>query len=206
MIGLIDTGISNLGSVKRWIKTSMNDFIIIQNENDFKKVDLVIFPGVGSFDSVIKYLKKSGIGEHLKFYIENGGKYLGICLGFQVLFSASDEGELEGLNIFSDKINKLNLTIDVTLPHVGFNEVVFKLNEDIFTSLNLKSFYFTHSYGLLNFNESTNSVVGKTEYEGLEIITFIKQNNIVACQFHPEKSSSDGIQFLKNLIEWSKKD
>lgn len=207
MIGLIDTGISNLGSVKRWLNTTGIDFCTIVSSNDFDKVDLIIFPGVGSYGSVVKYLVQNDLKEPLKNYILSGGKFIGICLGFQILFSSSDEGIEDGLGIFKEKISTLNKNKDVILPHVGFNEISISSIHSTIFKFDSKSFYFTHSYGLIEYDDSINNyIIGKTEYQGIEIISYIESDNVIAFQFHPEKSSSLGILLLTCIIEWSKKD
>jgi len=205
MIGIIDTKISNLGSIKRWLNILNLEYCIIESDEDFIKLNLVVFPGVGSWDTVANFLKTSKLESPLRKYINDGGKYLGICLGFQILFSESDEGKLDGLAIFPEKISKINKYKNVILPHVGFNDLTFNTNPFSNDIIN-KSFYFTHSFGLLEFQNNENTVIAETEYQGVKIITFIEYKNIIACQFHPEKSSTAGISFLKKIIEWSKKD
>ena len=205
MIGIIDTKISNLGSIKRWLKILDLQYCIVESEKDFIDLSLVIFPGVGSWDSVASFLSSSKLDLPLKKYINSGGKYLGICLGFQVLFSASDEGQLPGLSIFPERISKLNKNTNVILPHVGFNDIKFN-NNPFCNDIMYKSFYFTHSFGLLDCPNNKNFVTGETEYQGVNIFSYLEFKNIIACQFHPEKSSTSGVVFLKKIIEWSKKD
>ena len=206
MIGLINTRISNLGSVQRWLKALNLDFKLIEIPDDFVDIDLLIFPGVGSFDTVANYLNISGLGKSIINYINSGKKYVGICLGFQVLFESSEEGKELGLGIFKEKISKLNRDYQLRLPHVGFNDIQTEELSFIMNEFNNKSFYFTHSYGLLGFSPPLETKLGYTKYGKLVFISCVENKNILAFQFHPEKSSALGISLLKRIIEWSKKD
>ena len=206
MIGIIDTGMSNLGSIKRWLSSLDLEFYVIKSVEDFKTINLLIFPGFGSFDIVIKYLDSNGLGDKIREYLNSGGKYLGICLGFQILFSKSEEGKKKGLGLFKENISVLNKFNNITLPHVGFNDVLIDDFKSNFNEFSTRAFYFTHSYGLIEFDSSLNIITGKTKYQGVEIVSYIENKNIIAVQFHPEKSSSLGIVLLKKIIEWSKKD
>ena len=101
----------------------------------------------------------------------------------------------------------MNKNKDVILPHVGFNEISISSIHSTIFKFDSKSFYFTHSYGLIEYDDSINNyIIGKTEYQGIEIISYIESDNVIAFQFHPEKSSSLGILLLTCIIEWSKKD
>ena len=205
-IGIINSGICNLGSVTRWISSKYDCYNLITKKELLSNYDLIIFPGVGSFDSVMTFLKSSGLDFELKNYIKNGGKFLGICLGFQILFSKSDEGKNDGLCIINSEIKKLNTEQCVLVPHVGFNEVELKSNNQI-SKINLNSFYFTHTFGFLNdkflFDDFE---CGITNYGKLSFTSIIFSDNIIACQFHPEKSSKAGLKFLEIIDLWLKKD
>lgn len=205
MIGLINTKISNLGSVQRWLKALNLDFKLIEIPDDFVDIDLLIFPGVGSFDTVSNYLSTSGLGKSIINYIISGKKYVGICLGFQVLFESSEEGKELGLGFFKEKISKLNRDYPVRLPHVGFNDIQTEESNLIMREFNNKSFYFTHSFGLLDFSPPSDTKLAYTKYGKLIFISCVENENILAFQFHPEKSSALGITLLKRIIEWSKK-
>jgi glutamine amidotransferase len=204
-VGVIDSGLSNLGSVLRWLKNDYDNLIIIKSLVSLKEYDLIVFPGVGSFDSVMIFLKETNLLDELKNYINEGGGYFGICLGFQILFNSSDEGRLPGLGIFDADINKLNLEKNILIPHVGFNEVI--LDEIEFLNvLTNKSFYFTHSFGLTTTNNLSAENLGYTMYDGLKIYSIINYKKIIGCQFHPEKSSKFGLIFLNSITRWLKKD
>ena len=204
-VGVINSGLCNLGSVIRWLDSKFDDITIIEKKEKLNLFDLIIFPGVGSFDSVINFLNESDLFIEIKNYINSNGKFLGICLGFQILFQRSDEGSLSGLSFIKSDIEKINKNKNVLIPHVGFNEVNFQ-EKTIFHELNNNSFYFTHSYGFINNNVSSTLNHGYTNYGPLKFISFVQNKNVIACQFHPEKSSKAGVKFLNLLELWLKND
>ena len=204
-VGVIDSGLSNLGSVLRWLRNDYEDLNIIKSFVSLKEYDLIVFPGVGSFDSVIDFLIESNLFDELKKFINDGGAYFGICLGFQILFNSSDEGVKKGLGIFDAHINKLNYKKNILIPHVGFNEVSLEEIEFL-KKINNKSFYFTHSFGLISVDNLTNENLGYTLYDAIKIYSIINYKKIIGTQFHPEKSSKFGLNFLKSVSNWLKKD
>ncbi len=204
-IGIINSGLCNLGSVLRWVKTKFEKFDVIDSKKNLIDYDLIIFPGVGSFDSVITFLEKTELLDEIKKYIDSGGRFFGICLGFQILFNSSEEGKKRGLGYVDTTIEKLDSKKNVFVPHVGFNEVNTQ-EINLFQEITNNSYYFTHSFGFINDYKISDLEIGTTSYDGIKIKSFIKKNNILACQFHPEKSSKAGIKFLNILEKWLKKD
>lgn len=195
-VAILDTGLSNLQSVMNWLGLGFTSVDIIVPEADFKSYDLLVMPGVGSFDELIKILNYHEAISRLKDYINAGGKYLGICLGFQVLFESSSEGSAPGLGIFPYRIERLNSVIDLSLPHAGFACV----KQETF---DYGDYYFIHSYGLMDLHATKafdDWVI--TDYGGQSFVSFLRTKNVMACQFHPEKSATAGIEFLKNIKEW----
>lgn len=195
-VAILDTGLSNLQSVINWLGLGFSSVDIVVPNVDFKSYDLLVMPGVGSFDELIKILNYHEAIARIREYINAGGKYLGICLGFQVLFETSSEGSEQGLGIFPYRIERLNSVIDLSMPHAGFSCVKQE-------NCDYGDFYFIHSYGLIDLNsiEAFDDWV-ITNYGGQSFVSFLRTQNVIACQFHPEKSATAGIEFLKKIKEW----
>lgn len=190
---IINTGIGNFEAIKNVLNhIGLSAKISKQNEN-FDEYKYIIIPGVGSFDNVMKHLKS-----HDDFFklttssFINEKKILGICAGMQVLFDKSEEGTETGLGLIEGNVKKFDNKIN-RVPHMGWNKVY---GSNFFEDLNNKRFYFAHSFYV---NCDTKYIIGSTNYI-LEFPSMVKFNNILGIQFHPEKSSSNGINLLKKII------
>ena len=179
MIGIINTDSQNIGSIINCLNYIKIKFKLINNINELKKVKMIILPGVGSYDFVVKNLKKKKLYGPKFIYEISKKKVLAICVGLQILFKKSDEGKLLGV-----KLTK------------GDNKLKSILNND---------YYFVHSFGV---DSSENSKIfdsyGITKYNGCEIVSFLKFKNFVAVQFHPEKSGDRGLKFFKYFCDEKK--
>jgi len=195
MIYIVDTGASNRVAVERWL--NFNDIPTCELSNNIKPNDIALIPGVGSWDEVIKNLIANGQWDILLKHKNCGGKFIGICLGFQLLMAKSSEGVLPGLDLFNYELIKFSEN-HVKVPHVGFNEIVNNVKKE------LNECYFTHSYflPLNNINDQNNSF-GITNY-GCDFISMIETKNCLASQFHPEKSSFGGDFFIDKIKKLSK--
>ena len=199
-IGVVDYGASNIFSVLRALTFLGADAKIISKRGDFNSVDKIILPGQGSMGACIENLKKNELFESLKNTISEK-PYLGICLGLQVLFSVSEEslGD-QGLNIFPEKIERFIDSKNLKIPHMGWNQVEFKKDHFINSEIpNSSNFYFVHSFASKIVEES--KVLAQTTHGEIFNSAVIKEN-IIGVQFHPEKSGSQGLRFLKNFIDW----
>ncbi|MCX7831733.1 MAG: imidazole glycerol phosphate synthase subunit HisH, partial [Actinobacteria bacterium] len=162
----------------------------------------LIVPGVSSFGACVEKLKEKGLFEFLQKYIESGKKYLGICLGYQLLFESSEESPgIEGLCIFKGTVKRFGSGIKV--PHIGWNTVQPVTGKTMFKDVNSLYYYFVHSYYVEPNNKDI--VSGYTDY-GINFASSIEYQNIWACQFHPEKSSASGLQLLRNFVRWCEAD
>ena len=197
-LGLIDLNTGNLASLESAIKKLNIKYKICKNRFDFEKVDKIILPGVGAFKDFMTKLKDSGINEIIKDKVLKNIPLLGVCVGFQVLFSESNEHG--GLNILKGHIlNFQDLQKTIKVPHVGWNECKIKKNNELFYNIdNSADFYFTHSFLVQNCDDEIISTI--TEYE-ISFVSSIKKKNIYGVQFHPEKSQSNGLKILKNFYE-----
>ena len=164
--------------------------------------DRLILPGVGAFPEAITNLETNGMRQALQEFVTRGRPILGICLGMQLMCRCSDEGgNHEGLGLLDFEVVKFASVNAMRVPQIGWNTVLQEKEHEIFRGLN-KSFdvYFLHSYYAKLTPDA--GLLGSTEY-GVRYASVIGKNNIVAMQFHPEKSSNVGIMLLSNFLSWS---
>ena len=200
MIGIIDTGAKNIGSILNSLNYLKIKNKIIQNPKDIsKKITHIILPGVGNFESVMGYLKKNNFTKEKLIKIINEKKILAICVGFQILFTSSDEAKFKGIGYFDGKIKDLKKTkCKGSIPHVGFNSVNILVKKEL-DFIKEKDFYFVHSYVLLddNLEKHKKYIIGNTTHGKIKFISMIISSNIIATQFHPEKSGVNGIKLFE---------
>jgi len=186
--GVIDLGVGNFANVCRALEADM-----IQSPDEINAYKRIVLPGVGSFDGIAEKIDE--YRTPLQVFIQSGRPFLGICLGMQLLFEGSEEGEKEGLSVFEGTIVKFR---SVQTPHMGWNSVAF-MDEQLSDQLPLEPyFYFVHSYYLPQ--RGKDFEFGITEHLGEQRIRFcsaVKKDNVVGVQFHPEKSGKTGKTFLK---------
>jgi glutamine amidotransferase len=195
MIAIIDYGMGNLKSLQNSLQYLGKSSVITREEKKVNESDYIILPGVGSFNLAMKYIKNYSLDIILRNEVFIKKKpLLGICLGMQLLADFGEEdGGAKGLGMIRGEVLKIKHK-SAPLPHMGYNLVEWKNN---FPS-NQKNFYFVHSYQFIPKNKD--DIVGVTKYDD-EIISAVKNQNIVGLQFHPEKSQSDGLILLNKLIE-----
>ncbi|MBI3589768.1 MAG: imidazole glycerol phosphate synthase subunit HisH [Candidatus Melainabacteria bacterium] len=184
-ISLIDFGAGNLHSVYKAFKFIGADIEITNDSNKIEKSDAVVFPGVGAFGEVMKSIRNNNLEEIIVKSAKSSKPFLGICVGMQVLFECGEENPYEkGLSIFKGKVIKFKKAKKI--PHIGWNDV------------NGQKYYFVHSYYVLP--EDKNIICGETDYDGEKFTSMIKKDNLLAVQFHPEKSGDAGLELLKSFI------
>ena len=184
-ISLIDFGAGNLHSVYKALKFIGADAEITEDISVIEKSDAVIFPGVGAFGSVMSAIKKNNLQDIIIKSAKSSKPFLGICVGMQVLFEDSEENpEEKGLGILKGKVVRFKKA--KTVPHIGWNDS------------NGKKYYFVHSYYVVP--EDKNIISAETEYDGEKFTSIIKKDNLMAVQFHPEKSGDAGLELLKSFI------
>tara|TARA_B110000495_G_C22899260_1_gene524715 strand:+ start:441 stop:1058 length:618 start_codon:yes stop_codon:yes gene_type:complete len=204
MLGIVKTSSQNLRSIINcldFLNIKSNIIDDIDQINDYEKI---ILPGVGSFDPVVKSIKKIGINSDIIKNILNKKKVLAICIGLQLLCKNSEEGAEPGLGIIKSKVMHLkNLECKLPIPHVGFNNVLLKKNDSDLDYILKNKFYFTHSYGvdLTNFNLKDFDNYGVTNYGKSSFVSLIKYNKSIATQFHPEKSGKAGLNLIKYFYD-----
>ena len=201
MIGIIDTGSKNIGSILNCLKYLKIKNKLIKNKKEInQKITHIILPGVGNFQNVIKTLNSKGFEKNTIKQIINKKKTLAICVGMQILFDTSDESNVSGLGYFKGKIQSLKkLKCKDTIPHIGFNSIKIKKNIDL-RFLKEKDFYFVHSYSLKKINltnEGKDLIIGTTFHGNIDFISLIITKNLIATQFHPEKSGISGVELFR---------
>jgi glutamine amidotransferase len=198
LITIIDYGAGNLFSVRKAIEYFDVDVAISDNSEDILNAEGLILPGVGAFGWGMELLEEKRLCEPIREAVDKGVPLLGVCLGLQLLFEESEESpEVSGLGLIRGRVKRL--PNDLPLPHIGWNQVKIIKETRIFKGISQDSFfYFVHSY----YGEplDRDSVCGITEY-GIEFPSVICKENIFAVQFHPEKSSSEGLKIYKNFLE-----
>ncbi|MFL2767505.1 MAG: imidazole glycerol phosphate synthase subunit HisH [Dehalococcoidia bacterium] len=195
-IHIVDYDSGNLESIRNALKKVGCEPVTTNKASELINANAVIFPGQGSFPSAIDKLSQFDITKTLINLINDGVPFLGICLGLQLMFESSEEGNIKGLNLLKGTVPKI--TNSVKVPHIGWNSVKFGKSHKIFEGIPDDSyFYFLHSYYVKPL-ESEN-IIGSTNY-GNDFCSAYGLDNYVGVQFHPEKSGNLGLQIFDNFI------
>ena len=202
MIAIIDYGVGNLFSLKSSFDAIGIETVVSGDIETIKKADKIILPGVGAFCDAVNKLKTTGLFDIIIEEANKGKPIMGICLGMQMLFEKSYEnGEYDGLGLIKGKIRPISDVIDKNLkiPQIGWNYLKFENNKHpLFKYINEGDYvYFVHSY----YGADCDSVIANTEYGAL-ITAAVAKDNVMGCQFHPEKSGEVGLKILKAFGEW----
>jgi glutamine amidotransferase len=202
-VSIIDYEGGNLFSVIQACKSIGLDATLTSDYNKILKSDGLILPGVGSFPYAMNMLKKKNLINPIKDFISSNKPFMGICLGFQLLFSRSEEFEnCEGLDVVKGTVRKFDFQDkNIKVPQIGWNKIYNGIGWKNSPIENLKQqeyMYFVHSYYVDPFDKK--NILSYTKYEGFEYCSSIKKSNIFATQFHPEKSGIEGIKIYK---KWS---
>lgn len=205
MVAIIDYDAGNIKSVQKAIKYLGEEVIITRDAEVILNASRVILPGVGAFGDAMEKLHKYNLVDVIREVVKREIPFLGICLGLQLLFEASDETPgVQGLGILKGKIKRIPDNGEQKIPHIGWNSLSFPNKGRLYEGISQESYvYFVHSYYLDA--EDKDIVVATTEY-GTTIHASVEQGNVFACQFHPEKSSSVGLKILDNFLKISKED
>ena len=199
MVAIIDYDAGNLKSVQKALERLGEEAVITRDRHAIMQADRVILPGVGSFGTAMKQIKKYELDRVIGEVAGAGTPFLGICLGLQLLFEGSEECDgVEGLGILRGRIVRLPEEAGLKIPHTGWNSLSLQNNGRLFAGLEDQPYvYFVHSYYLQAADPQI--VTAVTEY-GASIHASVEQDQIFACQFHPEKSSTAGLKILHNFI------
>ena len=193
---VIDYQSGNLRSVAKALESHGVSPRVTGDPSDLERADAVILPGVGSGPAAMDALRQRGLVEPLRNYVASGRPFLGVCLGLQLLLDRTEEGDASCLGIVPGRVRRLPPGLKV--PHMGWNSVEFSQHHPILEGVPQGShFYFVHSY-YAEPQDST-GVVGTTEY-GLPFCSVYARGNLVATQFHPEKSGPIGLRIYRNFV------
>ena len=200
MIAIIDYDAGNLKSVEKALQFLGQECVITRAFHEIKKADKVILPGVGSFGDAMSQLKKFELDKVIHEVAAEQKPFLGICLGLQLLFEGSEESDgVEGLHLLDGEILRIPEQEGLKIPNIGWNSLDLQNNGRLFENLNGNPFvYFVHSYNLKAREES---IVKATIEYSTHIHASVEKDNIFACQFHPEKSGTVGLQILSNFAK-----
>jgi glutamine amidotransferase len=205
MIAIIDYGMGNLRSVQKGFEKVGFDAVVTADPKVVLEADRVVLPGVGAFPDCMRNLEQGGFVEPLLRVIQGGRPFLGICLGLQLLFTESEEfGVHKGLDVISGRVIRFPEGMEengeeLKVPHMGWNQLAIRSRPPVFAGIDEgTNVYFVHSYYVKPADEAV--VAATTDY-GIEFCAAIWKDNIVATQFHPEKSQEKGLRMLKNFGE-----
>ena len=198
MITLLDYGAGNVRSVINAIESLGESVSIVSQPGDILSAEKLVFPGVGAFGSMMDILNRKGFVQPLKEYLMSDRPFLGICLGLQALFESSEEApEVAGLGIIPGQVKRFS--VDLSVPHIGWNGITICQPSRIFNEIDpAEKFYFVHSFHVA---PSDGSVILTTTDYGATFVSSIQKNNIIATQFHPEKSGRAGLRILQNFLQ-----
>lgn len=205
MIAIIDYGMGNLKNVKKGFAKVGYEAQITDQAADILAADGVVLPGVGAFKDAMNNLEEANLVAVIKEVINKDKPFLGICLGLQLLFTESEEfGLTPGLDIIAGRVIKFPDYLDLKVPQIGWNKLNFKQDIKLYQGLEEDVYqYFVHSYYVDPQNKEV--IATSTDY-GIEFVSSIAKDNIYAVQFHPEKSSHQGLQILKNFGKITKEE
>jgi glutamine amidotransferase len=201
---IIDYGLGNLFSVNQACKTVGLNVNVSNLKDEILEADAIILPGVGAFIEAMNNLEKMDLINPIKNMVKEGKPFFGICLGMQLIFSKSEEfGSGKGLDLLPGLIKKFPTSINgdvIKVPQIAWNKIrMFKKKWEgtpLFDIEENEFMYFVHSYFVEP--DFDDSIIAKTNYNGIEYCSAVFSNNIFATQFHPEKSSDKGIKIYKN--------
>jgi glutamine amidotransferase len=201
MVGIVNYGSGNVFAVSNIYKRLNIPHLISNDFKELAKVTHLVLPGVGAFDETMKILRSSGLKTFLDdLVLEKCVPVMGICVGMQLLASGSEEGLMEGFGWIKGIVKKFDpktLADKPHLPHLGWNTVEVKENNDLFSGIDQSTgFYFLHSYYFEC--ESDDDVIGTTHY-GINYSSAVNRKNIYGMQFHPEKSHQNGVRLFNNF-------
>ena len=201
---ILDLQVSNLFSIINAVKYLGYNYIVDNTKKNIENSDCIIIPGVGSFPYAMRQLNKNKLNETLKKESNKGKPIIGICLGFQLLFSKGEEFKItSGLDLVKGAVKILPTKKNLSVPHVGWSQLIDpnKNNNKFFDKNDY--FYFVHSYYVQPENKKI--ILSQTEYENFKFCSSIYHENIFGFQFHPEKSGRSGLNLLNKTLRYAEK-
>jgi len=200
VIVIVDACSGNLRSVERALAHVGGDVVIARDPETVRRADKIVVPGQGAFGVFMRGLAERGLAAPLHDAIASGTPYLGICLGMQVLFEHSDEGDRAGLGVLRGRVTRLVPGApELKIPHMGWNRVHARRADPLLADAGDAPYlYFVHSYRAEP--QDDDDVVLEAEH-GVRFCAAVRRGNVFACQFHPEKSQAVGLAILRRFVE-----
>lgn len=197
MIAIIDYDAGNLKSVEKALLFLGEEVKITSDAEEILSADKIILPGVGAFGDAMEKLNTRGLSEVIREAVKRKIPLLGICLGLQLLFEASEESPgVDGLSVLKGKIKRIPDKEGFKVPHIGWNSLKINPESKLFAGIPEDSYvYFVHSYYLA----AEEPIVAATTDYVVDIHAAVEKEHVFACQFHPEKSGDIGLRLLKNF-------
>ena len=201
MIGIINMNTNNIKCFTKIFKRLKKNYTIINKFEDYNdNITKLIIPGIGNYASCMNFIRSNNIDKVIYKHLENNKKIMGICIGMQIFSSTGTEGGLtNGLDLFKDT-NTDTMKSNNILPNIGWNKLnILNKNDPIYNNINLNAdFYFVHSYIVKS--DNINIISATSDYGDCTFISILKNENIFATQFHPEKSGPNGIKLIENFL------
>ncbi|PMB12939.1 imidazole glycerol phosphate synthase subunit HisH [Fischerella thermalis CCMEE 5319] len=200
VIAVVDYDMGNLHSVCKGLEKAGATPKVTDSAKELEKADAIVLPGVGAFDPAVQHLRSRNLEAPIKAAIASGKPFLGICLGLQILFDSSEEGCEPGLGIIKGKVRRFRPEPGITIPHMGWNQLELTQPKCLLWEYLAPQpwVYFVHSYYV---DPAEPQVRAATVTHGSQTVTAaIAYENLMAVQFHPEKSSNIGLQILSNFV------
>lgn len=203
MLAIIDYKAGNLTSVKLALEAIGVEARITHVADEILSAERVIFPGVGAAGSAMKTLADRGLLDVIRKVAASGTPFMGICLGTQIILSHSEEDDVDCIGLLEGDVVKFQPTNPRDkVPEIGWNSVTIRRQHPIFNGIEDGSeFYFVHSF--YPAPSAKDEIIGETEYAGVAFASVLGRNNVVATQFHPEKSGKIGMRLLENFTKWN---
>ena len=207
-ISIVNYGLGNLFSVNQALEFCCDDkninIEITSSPSSIAKSDYLVLPGVGAFENAMKAIKTRDLNDPIKKFASSGKPLLGICLGMQILGTSSEEfGHNEGLNLIPGNVSYIGENNkDGTMrkiPSIGWKNLNVSFKKNILSNHDACSVYFVHSFHFVPDNED--HLIATYDYGDTKVSAAVQKDNVIGCQFHPEKSSESGLKILKNFID-----
>jgi imidazole glycerol phosphate synthase glutamine amidotransferase subunit len=205
MIGIVDYDIGNLRSVQKAFQHVGGEAIFVRMPEEIARVDALVLPGVGAFGDCVRSLAASGMWDEVLAWAKSERPFFGICVGYQMLFESSEEAPGEkGLGVFAGEVRRFSDRHGLKIPQIGWNTVTVRQDKaSLLKGVLTGDFvYFVHSYYA---QPSDSSLIALETTYGDTFAAAVARGNLLATQFHPEKSQRAGLQMLKNFVELSAK-
>ena len=202
MVVVIDYGVGNLRSVFNAFDLFGTDVKISSDAQEVLEAERVVLPGVGAFLCCVENLEKYQLKQAvLEILSEKKKPFLGICVGMQMLATVGyEDGQTDGLGLFEAEVKRFEINENLKVPHVGWNKIHLNFEHPVFKGVDDREMYFTHSYHMSL--KAKKNEVAHADY-GREFTCAVARDNIVACQFHPEKSGETGLRLIENFLDWN---